>query len=85
MSNSIKLTIIDPSGNSFMLTQQEAIQLELKLNVTKYGKSWKDLGDVLFNFNSSYTSQNLTVTSQQFEFFEMLNTKRSWEDCRDLY
>jgi hypothetical protein len=82
--SSIKLTISSPNGNSFSLFPQEAIQLELKLNVTKYGHTWKDIGDVLFNFNSSNISQNLPVTLQQFEFFEMLNTKRSWEDCKNL-
>jgi hypothetical protein len=84
MSTTIKLIISSPNGDYFNLSPQEAIQLELKLNVTKHGHTWKDIGDVLFNFNSSNTSQNLTVTPKQFEFFQMLNTKKSWEECKNL-
>jgi hypothetical protein len=84
MSSQILLTVSNPIGNNFKLTTRQAINLELKLNVTKYGRPWITIGDALFKFGSAISSDSLEVTSEQFEFLEMLNTKNSWEDCKNL-
>jgi hypothetical protein len=85
MSSPIKLTISTYDGRTFDLSPQESIQLELKLNVTKHGKPWKHIGDVLFEFNSAYDSKDYQVTAQQYDFLDMLHTtKKSWEDCKNL-
>ena len=84
MSTPIKLTISSPDGRTFQLSPQDSVQLELKLNVTKHGKPWKHIGDVLFEFNSAYDSKDYPVTTQQYDFLEMLHTtKKNWEECKN--
>jgi hypothetical protein len=43
------------------LNPTQALDLEIKLNVSKYGHSWKDLGDILFAWRLSpeYYQQNV--------------------------
>jgi hypothetical protein len=85
MSTPIKLTILSLDGRTFELSPQESIQLELKLNVTKHGKQWKHIGDVLFEFNSAYDSRTFPVAPNQYDFLEMIHTtKKSWEECKNL-
>ena len=68
-----------------LLTKKEVLSLELKLNVTKYGKKWSNLGDILFNFQgSATTNEELTITQEQFDFFEVLLERESWQECRNL-
>ena len=79
------LTVTD-SNTSFILNEREAIDLEVKLNVTEYGRPWRSIGDVLYNYgmqNSNFLT-NLLVTTEQFNFLLMLRSKESWEVCRGL-
>lgn len=79
------LTVTD-SNTSFILNEREAIDLEVKLNVTEYGRPWRSIGDVLYNYgmqNSNFLT-NLLVTAEQFNFLLMLRSKESWEVCRGL-
>lgn len=71
-----KLTLIDDNTDEVLrLTKSEARDLELKLNVTKYGKKWKDIGDTLYNFHAEKgkTKDTLTVTTEQLEFLKQLH------------
>ena len=79
------LTVTD-SNTSFILNEREAIDLELKLNVTDYGHTWRPIGDALYNFGSrnSKSLPILVVTTEQFNFLLMLRSKESWEVCRGL-
>jgi hypothetical protein len=78
------ITISD-SLQSFSLDKRGAINLELKLNVTKYGRTWRPIGDALYNYGVSDDEvAEYTVTQEQFAFLQMLNTKPGWEACRDL-
>jgi hypothetical protein len=78
------ITISD-SLQSFSLDKRGAINLELKLNVTKYGRAWRPIGDALYNYGvSDEEIAEYTVTPDQFTFLQMLNTKSGWEECRDL-
>ena len=80
------ITISD-SLQSFSLDKRGAINLELKLNVTKYGRVWRPIGDALYNYGVSdneVETAEYTVTQEQFTFLQMLNTKPGWEACRDL-
>ena len=75
------------SNTSFTLNEREAIDLELKLNVTSYGHLWRDkIGEVLFNYGTGNLSSDeiLIVSDEEFSFLEMLLTKGSWHECRDL-
>ena len=79
------LTVTD-SNTSFILNEQEAIDLELKLNVTDYGHLWRPIGDALYNYGSRKSNRliNLVVTTEQINFLIMLRSKESWEVCRGL-
>ena len=79
------LTLTD-SNTSFILNEREAIDLEVKLNVTEYGRPWRSIGDVLYNYgmqNSNFVT-NLLVTTEQLNFLIMLRSMESWEVCRGL-
>ena len=77
------LTIMD-STRSFMLEEKEALDLELKLNVTTFGHTWSKVGDVLFNFATGRsTVDSFTVTVEQYDFLKLLMTK-SKNDCSTL-
>ena len=55
------------------------------MNVTKYGRVWRPIGDALYNYGvSDEEATEYAVTQEQFEFLQMLNTKSGWEECRDL-
>ena len=80
------LTVTD-SNTSFILNEREAIDLELKLNVTYYGHLWrKKIGDILYNYGTGNLTSNetLVVTTDEFNFLEMLRNKESWEICHEL-
>jgi hypothetical protein len=82
-----RLTIKDDETyETIELTEKEAIDVELKLNVTSKGHEWKHIGDVLFNFGSNNQEAifEYTVTSIQMEFIKMLMTKNSYQECRGL-
>jgi len=81
-----RLTIKDENMEEMELTEREAIDLELKLNVTSKGHEWKHIGDVLYNFGSNKDEAvfEFTVTSIQMEFLKILVTKNSYKDCKDL-
>ena len=81
----LKLINADNKDSFKLLTKKEVLSLELKLNVTKYGKKWSNLGDILFNFQgSATTNEELTITQEQFQFFEVLLERESWQECRNL-
>jgi hypothetical protein len=84
MSDQIKITVSSTDGRYFSLSPSESIQLELKLNVTKYGRPWKHIGDFLFEFGRAINSQEYLVSVTQFEFLDMLNGKASWNECKGL-
>lgn len=79
------LTVTD-SNTSFILNEKEAIDLELKLNVTLYGHLWrKKIGDVLYNYGTGNLSdETLVVTHEEFTFLEILRNKESWKVCHNL-
>jgi hypothetical protein len=81
----LKLINADNKDSFKLLTKKEVLSLELKLNVTKYGKKWSDVGDILFTFQASATTnEELVITQEQFNFFEVLLERESWQECRNL-
>jgi hypothetical protein len=77
--------IITNNSRNFVLSRQDAIQLELKLNVSSKGHELKEVGDVLFNFGSNRSDESYyTVNNYVFEFLEKLMNRKTWQDCRGL-
>ena len=62
------------------------IELELKLNITEYGKKWKDIGDRLFNYcyNKEKKEEILEVSEDQYNFLKKINSV-SYVDVLNLY
>jgi len=81
----MSLTITD-GVRSFSINKCESLDLELKLNVTAYGKAWSHVGQVLYEFHlsSQNITQTLDVEPNQYDFLSLLLTKKSWELCRGL-
>ena len=44
------MIVQDPSENSLELSRKEALNLELRLNISEYGHLWSDLGDMLYDY-----------------------------------
>jgi len=67
------------------LTPQDAIALELCLNVTIVGHTWKNIGDALYNFGSKQSNADITliVSDYQFNFLEQLRNK-TWQTCKGM-
>lgn len=71
------LIISDETTTDYIeLNDRQAIDLELKLNITSKGHEWKHIGDVLYNFG---TKQNIyisefKVSHIQMEFLKLINT-----------
>lgn len=67
------------------LNRQQAIDLELKLNVSSRGHELKYIGDLLYDFGCGRDTPNtLIVLNDVMNFLEMLMTKTSWHDCHGL-
>lgn len=81
----LKIINGDNKDEYYELSKREALDLELKLNVSKNGKVWRNIGDILFNFQATAnTNDELVVTQQQFEYLSMLLGKDSWSDCYNV-
>lgn len=68
------------------LTRDDCLSLELRLNVTQYGLPWRHLGDAFYSYarkkpNATY---QLNVTTQQYDFCNLLLSKQNWQECKDL-
>jgi len=70
----------------FALNAKQAIQLELKLNVTQYGHSWSTIGDELYNYGIAAidTDKMLVVSEKQYEFLVILISNNGVEECSEL-
>lgn len=83
----MSLTITN-THSQFILDAKEAIDLELKLNVSAYGHEWKHIGDVLYNFGSKRSNDKLRMTleveADQYKFLGFLKTKNGYASCSKL-
>jgi hypothetical protein len=80
------LTITDNIDSIVFENTQDAIDLEVKLNVTQYGKKWSAIGDVLFDWGSRKLGalDNYVVSSEQLAYLKMLQTKPNYQACQGL-
>jgi hypothetical protein len=60
-------------GKEFSVTPKQAIQLELALNKSQYGHTWKHIGDFLYDYGvGKIFKGNLNVTQFQLTFLNQL-------------
>jgi len=81
------LTILnEETKESFKVDGQGAIDLELKLNVTKKAQVWVKIGDQLYDYGISHSDreQSMVITDAQYVFLLMLKTKETYKDCYNL-
>lgn len=73
MSQKITIQVTD-GQRVFTLTPRQAIEVELKLNVSPYGRTWLSIGDHLYNFGSAKldSQKDLVVDSNQYNFLSGL-------------
>ena len=76
--------IIKCKNESFAVEGKDIINLELKLNITEYGRSWDHIGGYLFDFYNlnGYKNQpasELNVDSFQYTYLKNLND-RSYDE-----
>ena len=77
--------IITDKYRFFVLDYNSAHNLELKLNVSSKGHELKHYGDILFDFASKNTDKRLIeVSSIEYNFLNMLNEKKTWQECRGI-
>lgn len=70
---------------TFAVTQEEARELELKLNVTSRGSVLRSIGDELYNFHTNAIKDTvLPVTDDEYLFLKRLNAMSSWRECQNL-
>jgi hypothetical protein len=69
-----KLRIYDGQfGKEFSVTPKQAIQLEIALNKSEYGHTWKHIGDYLYDYGvGKIFKGNLNVTGIQLIFLNQL-------------
>jgi hypothetical protein len=66
------------------LTRDEARELELKLNVSTKGHTWKDIGDYLFSFHTGKSViPYLSVTLEQYNTLNLLKDTPK-DDCKKI-
>ena len=71
------MLIITCNDQTMILGRDDARDLELKLNVSSKGRLWVSLGDSLFDFHSTGVSAKINVTKEQYDFLEILKTKKN--------
>lgn len=78
--------VLSDGHRSINLTHADCTSLERKLTATKYGIVWRHMGDTFYSYarkkpNASYV---FVVTPHQYEFCQILLSRKDWQDCQDL-
>lgn len=73
---------VSTTNQELPLTRREAIDLELALNKSQYGHSWKHIGDALFNFGFD---SNIAVNRYEVSEFQMAFLKQLAEDAKIFF
>lgn len=56
-------------GSNVLITCVQALQLEIMLNLSSYGREWQSLGDVLYDWSFFNDTQTVyKVTSEQLQW-----------------
>ena len=57
--------IITNGIDTFSITKDEALKLELKINLLKNKDYWREIGDELYDFHAKDINNNIDVTNEQ--------------------
>ena len=73
---SLQIICKDNSDISFSLSKQQSLELEIKLNISEYGKLWVKIGDHLYKYyiNNNYNNK-LVVSKKQYNYLLKLYNK----------
>lgn len=70
-----KLNIIS-GEDKITLNKKQCINLEIKFNVSKYGKEWSHIGDKLYYFANPRNDEDMNdvvqIKSEEFSFIKSL-------------
>ena len=71
---------IKSNENFFFLKDKEIIEMEIKLNITRYRNEWKEIGDYLYKFYNLIDDKDqppniLEVNKFQYIFLKDLKSK----------
>lgn len=60
--------------NKIVLNKQQCIAVELKFNVSKYGKKWSHIGDKLYYFSNPRNDEDkhnvIQLNAEEFSFIK---------------
>lgn len=59
-----KQTIIN-GVDTFTITKDDALKLELKINLLKNKDYWREIGDKLYDFHAKNINNDIDVTNEQ--------------------
>ena len=81
----LELTITN-NVDKFIIKDREILNMELKLNITEYGKVWSHIGDHLFDFyHQKILINTLIVDDNQFKYLKNLSLKNYEEVINNIY
>ena len=68
--------------NRIYLSEEEALQMELALNASRYGRAWRDVGDRLFHFHfyAGEDPRPMVVAPTQLRVLRRLLCRRGGEE-----
>ena len=58
--------------NILQIRKQDALKIELTINLLPDIDYWKDIGDKLYNFHAKNQIENINVNKKQFIFLKYL-------------
>ena len=58
--------------NILQIPKQDALKIELAINLLPDIDYWKEIGDKLYNFHSNNQIENINVNKKQFIFLKYL-------------
>jgi hypothetical protein len=79
------LTVTD-GKSQVRLDYEDSIDLELKLNVSAYGKKWSHIGDMLYAYGTKTKGKiwEFEVEKEELQFLIRLLEKATWEHCKGM-
>ena len=71
----MQLELYTEGDASLVVTQDQALEIELQLNLLPEGRLWRELGDTLYKFHTKFHTTQQTpnrcyVTPEQFAFVQ---------------
>jgi hypothetical protein len=61
---------ITSNTNRVYITKEEALKIELKINLLEDKNYWRELGDKLYNFHAQNIFSQVEIPEKQFNFIK---------------